>query len=49
VFVEDGLAMGAAVAARCMNSLGTPKNPIGGRKGDKCIMNDRIKLQKGKS
>jgi putative methanogenesis marker protein 14 len=48
VFVEDGLAMGAAVAARCMNSLGTPKNPMGGRKGDKCIMNERMKLQKEK-
>jgi putative methanogenesis marker protein 14 len=46
VFVEDGLAMGAAVAARCMNSLGTPSNPMGGRKGDSCIMGERIKLQK---
>lgn len=46
VFVEDGLAMGAAVAARCMNSLGTPKNPMGGRKGDKCVMGERMKLQK---
>ncbi|MFW9907756.1 MAG: methanogenesis marker 14 protein [Candidatus Thorarchaeota archaeon] len=45
VFVEDGLAMGAAVAARCMNSLGTRDNPMGGRKGDKCIMGARIKLQ----
>jgi putative methanogenesis marker protein 14 len=45
VFVEDGLAMGAAVAARCMNSLGTRENPMGGQKGDKCIMNERIKLQ----
>jgi putative methanogenesis marker protein 14 len=45
VFVEDGLAMGAAVAARCMNSLGTPKNPMGGRKGDKCIMKERMKIQ----
>ena len=46
VFVEDGLAMGAAVAARCMNALGTPNNPMGGRKGDKCIMAERMKLQK---
>jgi len=45
VFVEDGLAMGAAVAARCMNSMGTIKNPMGGRKGDKCIMAERRKLQ----
>jgi len=45
IFVEDGLAMGAAVAARCMNSMGTPKHPMGGRKGDRCIMADRMKLQ----
>ena len=46
VFVEDGLAMGAAVTARCMNSLGTIKHPMGGRRGDKCIMPERMKLQK---
>ncbi|MHA2206623.1 MAG: methanogenesis marker 14 protein [Candidatus Thorarchaeota archaeon] len=45
VFVEDGLAMGAAVAARCMNSLGTRNNPMGGRKGDHCVMGARMKLQ----
>jgi hypothetical protein len=48
MFVEDGLAMGAAVAARCMNSMGTPHNPMGGRKGDKCIMGARMKLQRAK-
>lgn len=47
IFVEDGLAMGAAVAARCMNSLGTPSRPMGGRKGDRCIMNERMKVQRG--
>ncbi|MFX1482105.1 MAG: methanogenesis marker 14 protein [Promethearchaeota archaeon] len=47
LFVEDGLAMGAAVAARCMNSMGTRNNPMGGRKGDKCIMPERMRLQKG--
>ncbi|MHA2115985.1 MAG: methanogenesis marker 14 protein [Candidatus Thorarchaeota archaeon] len=46
LFVEDGLAMGAAVAARCMNSMGTTKYPMGGRKGDRCIMSERMKLQK---
>ncbi len=46
LFVEDGLALGAAVAARCMNSLGTPHNPMGGRKGDGCIMGARMKKQK---
>ncbi len=45
---EDGLAMGAAVAARCMNSLGTPRNPMGGRKGDRCIMAERMRMQGGK-
>jgi hypothetical protein len=48
VFVEDGLAMGAAVAARCMNSMGTTKHPMGGRKGDRCIMAERMKLQSKK-
>jgi putative methanogenesis marker protein 14 len=45
VLVEDGLSLGAAVAARCMNSLGTRHNPMGGRKGDACIMGARMKLQ----
>jgi putative methanogenesis marker protein 14 len=45
LFVEDGLAMGAAVVARCMNSMGTTRNPMGGRKGDRCIMTERMKLQ----
>ena len=31
VFVDDGLARGAALMGRCMNSLGKPRNPIGGR------------------
>ena len=45
VFVDDGLARGAAVMARCMNSLGTPQNPLGGHSGGKCILGQRIKLQ----
>ncbi|MDR0767120.1 MAG: methanogenesis marker 14 protein [Methanosarcinales archaeon] len=45
IFAEDGLARGAAVMARCMNSLGCPKNPIGGRSGGKCIMKERHDLQ----
>ncbi|MHC1592651.1 MAG: methanogenesis marker 14 protein [Methermicoccaceae archaeon] len=48
VFVDDGLARGAAVMARCMNSLGTPRNPIGGVAGGACVMGGRIKLQRGK-
>ncbi len=45
VFVDDGLARGAAVMARCMNSLGTPHNPLGGVVDGKCIMGLRMKLQ----
>ncbi|MGY5874639.1 MAG: methanogenesis marker 14 protein [Candidatus Thorarchaeota archaeon] len=48
MFVEDGLAIGAAVAARCMNSLGTRHNPMGGRMGDGCVMGARMKLQREK-
>jgi putative methanogenesis marker protein 14 len=42
VFVDDGLARGAAVMARCMNSMGVPKNPIGGLRGGKCVLKQRI-------
>lgn len=48
VFVEDGLALGSAIMARCMNSMGTPKNPIGGNQGSKCILGQRMKLQGSK-
>ncbi|MDD2665425.1 MAG: methanogenesis marker 14 protein [Methanocellales archaeon] len=41
VFVDDGLARGAAVLARCLHSLGTPKSPIGGIRGGKCVMSMR--------
>jgi putative methanogenesis marker protein 14 len=47
--VDDGLALGAAVAARCMNSMGTRHNPMGGRQGDRCIMPEREKIQHHKS
>jgi putative methanogenesis marker protein 14 len=45
IFSEDGLARGAAVMARCMNSLGCPNNPIGGNRGSGCIMKERQKYQ----
>lgn len=45
VFVDDGLARGASVMARCMNSLGSPLHPMGGRHGGKCILGQRMKLQ----
>jgi len=34
--------------ARCMNCLGTPKVPIGGNRGGKCILGKRMKWQKEK-
>jgi putative methanogenesis marker protein 14 len=46
VFVDDGLARGAALMGRCMNSLGKPKNPLGGVRGGPCIMGRRIKVGK---
>lgn len=46
VFVDDGLARGAALMGRCMNSLGKPKNPLGGVRGGRCIMAERIKIGK---
>ncbi|MHC1594028.1 MAG: methanogenesis marker 14 protein [Methanotrichaceae archaeon] len=42
VFVDDGLARGAAVMARCMNSMGTPKHPLGGVRGGRCILKQRM-------
>jgi putative methanogenesis marker protein 14 len=45
VFVDDGLARGAAVMARCMNSMGTPKNPLGGVRGGRCILKQRMDYQ----
>ena len=46
VFAEDGLALGALMMSRCMNSLGTPTNPIGGSKRGYCIMQQRIQKNK---
>jgi len=46
VFVDDGLARGAALMARCMCSLGKPKNPLGGVRKGPCIMSRRIKIGK---
>lgn len=46
IFAQDGLALGALMMARCMNSLGSPTNPIGGSKKGYCIMQQRIKKNK---
>ena len=48
VFVDDGLARGAAVMARCMNSMGTPKNPLGGVRGGRCILKERMEYESSK-
>jgi putative methanogenesis marker protein 14 len=48
IFVSDALAMGAAIMARCMNSIGTPHIPIGGKQGGPCILGQRRKLQNQK-
>lgn len=48
IFVSDALAIGAAVMARCMNSMGTPKVPLGGLRGEACILGARKKLQRDK-
>jgi len=48
VFVDDGLARGAAVMARCMNSMGTPKNPLGGLRKGRCILKERIDFESRK-
>ena len=48
VFVEDGLGLGAAIMARCMNSMGTQKNPLGGNQGDHCILKKRMQAQGSK-
>ncbi|WP_409200509.1 methanogenesis marker 14 protein [Methanobrevibacter sp. DSM 116169] len=48
VFVEDGLALGSAIMARCMNSMGTQKTPIGGNQGERCILKKRMQTQNSK-
>jgi putative methanogenesis marker protein 14 len=49
LFVSDALALGAAVMARCMNSIGTPKVPLGGLRGGPCILGKRKRLQQDKT
>lgn len=45
VFVDDGLARGAAVMARCMNSMGTPRTPLGGVRLGRCILQQRMEYE----
>ncbi len=35
--------------ARCMNSMGTPKTPLGGNQGEHCILKKRMQLQNKKT
>ncbi|MDD1752731.1 MAG: methanogenesis marker 14 protein [Methanotrichaceae archaeon] len=49
VFVDDGLARGAAVMARCMNSMGTPRNPLGGMRQGRCILKQRMDYESEKA
>jgi len=44
IFVSSALPRGAALMARCMGSLGTPKRPIGGCRGESCILTRRKKF-----
>ncbi|QSZ67799.1 methanogenesis marker 14 protein [Methanofollis aquaemaris] len=46
IFVEDALARGASLMARCMCSLGRPQNPIGGCRGGPCILGLRKKAER---
>ncbi|UUX92333.1 methanogenesis marker 14 protein [Methanoplanus endosymbiosus] len=46
LFVDDGLARGAALMGRCMSSIGKPNNPMGGVRGGPCIMKRRMKIGK---
>jgi putative methanogenesis marker protein 14 len=46
VFVDDGLARGASLMARCMSGLGRPKTPVGGVRGGPCILARRKKIGK---
>lgn len=41
IFVSSALPRGAAVMARCMGSLGNPKRPLGGCRGEGCILGRR--------
>lgn len=47
IFVSSALPRGAAVMARCMGSLGNPKNPIGGCRGEGCILGRRKAFHQG--
>lgn len=41
IFVSSALSRGASLMARCIGSLGTPKRPVGGCRGEGCILGRR--------
>ncbi len=41
IFVSSALPRGATVMARCMGGLGNPRNPVGGCRGEGCILGRR--------
>jgi len=48
VFVDDGLARGAAVMARCMNSMGTPRTLWAEVRLGRCILQQRMEYESKK-
>lgn len=45
IYVSSALPRGASVMARCMGSLGNPKRPNGGCRGEGCILGRRRAFQ----
>ncbi|MDD1728988.1 MAG: methanogenesis marker 14 protein, partial [Methanospirillum sp.] len=45
IFVSSALPRGAAVMARCVGCLGNPKQPLGGCRGEGCILGRRKAFQ----
>jgi len=45
VFVSSALPRGAALMARCMAGLGNPKKPVGGCRGEPCILGRRRRVR----
>jgi putative methanogenesis marker protein 14 len=41
IFVPGALSRGASLMARCIASLGTPRQPVGGCRGEGCILGRR--------
>ena len=46
IFVSSALPRGASVMARCMGGLGNPRRPVGGCRGEGCILGRRKSHEK---